>query len=85
MRLKAEENRAIARNRIFKELRKKNTLEEVNDRRGNTVYLNLTKRILFDKPYKNEEYEAERMRKMKKIMSQIEEAVKKENQTEEKE
>lgn len=62
-----------SRNFLYKQLRKQNTIEEVNDRRGNTVCLNLAKRIVFDRPYKNPEYEAERVRRMKKIMSQMQE------------
>lgn len=62
-----------SRNFLYKQLRKQNTIEEVNDKRGNTVCLNLAKRIVFDRPYKNPEYEAERVRRMKKIMSQMQE------------
>lgn len=63
----------MPRSFLYKQLRKQNTLEEITDRRGNTVVLNLAKRIVFDRPYKNSEYEAERIRRMKKIMSQMQE------------
>lgn len=59
------------RNKIFKQLKKKNTTEEFNDRAGNSIYLNLAKRILFDKPYKNPEYEKERVRMMRKIQTKM--------------
>lgn len=55
------------RNKIFKYLHAENTLESINDSRGNEVFLNLTKRIMLDRPYKNLEYERERLRLMKKV------------------
>lgn len=61
----------MSKNFIYKQLRLKNTIEEINDRRGNTVCLNLTKRILLNRPYKNPEYEQERMRKISKIMAEM--------------
>lgn len=60
------------RNRIFKYLHKNDTLQEINDRKGNPVYLNLTKRILLNRPYRNEEYEKERIRLMNKVNEQAE-------------
>lgn len=61
----------MSKNFIYKQLRLNNTIEEINDRRGNTVCLNLTKRILLNRPYKNPEYEQERMRKISKIMAEM--------------
>lgn len=55
------------RNKIYKFLHSNDTLESINDSRGNEVYLNLTKRIMLDRPYKNPEYEKERIRLMKKV------------------
>lgn len=59
------------RNKIFKYLHNENILESIVDRRGNNVFLNLTKRIMLNRPYKNEEYEKERIRLMQKVQSQI--------------
>lgn len=61
------------RNRAYKYLHTNNTLEEITDRRGNSVYLNLAKRIMLNRPYKNPEYEKERIRMMKKITDQAKE------------
>lgn len=59
------------RNAIFKQLRTKNTTEEFNDRRGNSVFLSMGKRILFDRAYINPEYEKERIRMMQKIQREM--------------
>lgn len=57
------------RNYIYSLLRSKNTTEEFTDKKGNTVFLNLGKRILFNRPYSNPEYEKERKRMIKKFNS----------------
>jgi hypothetical protein len=69
--MNTNQNKTISRNFIYKQLRLKNTIEEINDKRGNSICLNLTKRILLNKPYKNPEYEKERMRKIEKIMAEM--------------
>ena len=69
----------IHRNKIFKYLHRENTLEFINDYKGNEIALNLTKRIMLDRPYKNAEYEKERVRLMKKVNQKFME----QNQTEE--
>lgn len=69
----ADNEKVVSRNFLIKQLRKQNNLEEINDSRGNPIVLNLTKRIVFDRPYVNQEYEKQRIRKMKKIMSQMQE------------
>lgn len=61
------------RNKIFKYLHAENTLETVNDYKGNEVALNLTKRIMLNRPYKNPEYEKERIRLMQKVNNKVKE------------
>ena len=61
------------RNKIFKYLRSENTIETITDRRGNEVALNLTKRIMLNKPYKNPEYEKERIRLIQKVNNKFKE------------
>lgn len=62
------------RNQIYKELRNHNTTQEISDRYGNSVYLNLGKRIMFDQRYTNPEYEKERIRSMMQISKQMRQA-----------
>lgn len=59
------------RNKIFKQLRTRNTTEEFSDKRGNSVFLNMGKRILFDRPYSYPEYEKERIRMMQRIQREM--------------
>ncbi len=53
------------RHKIIKALREKNNLIEVVDRFGRIVILNPIKHFLFERPYKNEEYQRELFRQMK--------------------
>lgn len=64
------------RNLIFKKIREKNTCEAYTDSRGNVVYLNLTKRILLDKPYKSIDYENDRRRQFAKMERALKEKTK---------
>ena len=61
------------RNKILKYLRSENTIETITDRRGNEVALNLTKRIMLNRPYKNPEYEKERIRLIQKVNNKFKE------------
>ena len=61
------------RNQIYKELRNHNTTQEINDKNGNSVFLNLGKRIMFNEKYISPEYERERIRSMMQISKQMSE------------
>ena len=71
--MKKVKDGGVFRNKIFKHLHSENTIESITDYRGNEVVLNLTKRIMLDRPYKNPEYEKERVRLMRKINNKFKE------------
>jgi len=54
------------RHKIIKSLREKNTLVEIITRGGKEVVLNPYKHFLYKKPYKNQEYQKELWRFMRK-------------------
>lgn len=62
------------RNQIFKHLHSQNTVETITDSRGNEIALNLTKRIMLNRPYTNPEYEKERLRLIQKVNNKFKES-----------
>ena len=67
MRKKALKRKDPHRNRKYKILRENNVINEYTDKKGNVIHLNITKRLLFNEPYKNEEYNREMNRQAKEI------------------
>lgn len=57
------------RNKIFKFLRTKDHLIEIMSRKGTSIYLNLMKHLLLNKPYKNIDYNKELLRFAKHNMN----------------
>jgi len=53
------------RHEVIKTLQKKNYLVEIVDRFGRSVILNTKKHFLYDRPYINEEYQKELIRREK--------------------
>lgn len=53
------------RGEAYKVLRSKNFIEEINDKRGNPICLNIMKRTILLKPYVNLEYQTEVFRRMR--------------------
>ena len=60
------------RHKIIKALREKNTLSEIITRNGKSVILNFDKHFLLRRPYKNEEYQREMYRHLKKQIKEEE-------------
>lgn len=58
------------RHKILLALRKENNIKQIVTRRGHLVCLNPMKRMMFNKPYVNEEYKKEVARYMKQNMKQ---------------
>lgn len=59
------------RNRKYKMLREKNEMYEYNDKNGNKINLNINKRLMFNKPYKNQEYQRELSRQAKDLFDNL--------------
>lgn len=54
------------RHRIIKTLRERNYLQEIVTRTGRSVCLNFMKHFLYARPYINEEFQKEMLRRMRK-------------------
>ena len=54
------------RHKILKALHSGNHLVEINDRRGNPIILNFMKHALYQRPYKNFDYQVEMLRRLQK-------------------
>ena len=52
------------RNRIYNQLRKLDTPIMITDSNGHTIALNIAKHLFFMRPYKNQEYQRELMRRI---------------------
>tara|TARA_Y100000310_G_C20694461_1_gene824526 strand:- start:3921 stop:4154 length:234 start_codon:yes stop_codon:yes gene_type:complete len=63
------------RHKIIKTLRTKDTLQEIVTKRGKSIALNVSKHFLYNKPYINQEYQQEMLRKLKRLNQKEEESV----------
>ena len=74
MRKKALKKKYPARHKLIMALRNNDNLIEFISKEGHSIYLNIMKHVMFNKPYKNLSYQKEMMRHINEMSKKMKEA-----------